>query len=505
MDVIVIALLAALCAILLIIMAVIIVRKDGGTRQLKELERLGAIFDSSFAGMDAVMRDEFARNRDESGKISRENREELAKSFINLSETLRRTISDLSDAQRTQFEIFSNQLKELTITLEGKSDSQRELFAFTSKEMREEQGKSFKSFEESFTQNVKLFNDRQREQYDDMNKLQESIRQKIDEQLTAIREESSKKLEEVRKTVDENLKDTVEKRFNDSFKLISERLEKVHQGLGEMQQLASGVGDLKRVFSNVKTKGTLGEIQLGSILEQILSPGQYEAQAMIKADSRECVDYVVKLPDKNSEDKMLLLPIDSKFPTEDYTRFLDAHEAVVSDDEMKRISGAFENAVKKCAKTIRDKYINPPVTTDFAIMFVPTEALYAEIVRRAELFENIQRAFKVTVVGPTNLAAFLNSLQMGFRTLAIERRTNEVWGLLGAVKTEFGKFGGVMDKIKKKLYSAVREVDTIGTRSRVIERTLRTVEELPAEQTALLLPDTETTENLNQSVDNDAD
>jgi len=505
MEIIIIALLVTLCVLAVIILAAC-VKNLGGVRLSKELERLRVIFDSNFARVDSVTRDEFARNRDESGKASRENREELAKSFTYLSETVRHAISGLSETQKTQFEIFSNQLKELTAMLDGKSDSQRELFAAISKEMREEQGKSLKSFEDSFTQNVKLFNDRQREQYDDMNKLQESIRQKIEEQLKAIREENSKKLEEVRKTVDENLKDTVEKRFNDSFKLISERLEKVHQGLGEMQQLASGVGDLKRVLTNVKTKGTLGEIQLGSILEQILSPGQYEPQAAIRPDSRECVDYVVKLPDKNSEDKMLLLPIDSKFPTEDYIRLLDAYDAAASDDEMKRISNAFESAVKRCAKGIHDKYINPPVTTDFAIMFVPTEALYAEVVRRPELFENIQRVFKVTVVGPTNLAAFLNSLQMGFRTLAIERRTNEVWGLLGAVKTEFGKFGGVMDKLKKKLDSAVKEVDTIGVRSRVIERTLRTVEELPAERSALLLSDTlETTEIPSPSTEDDAD
>jgi DNA recombination protein RmuC len=290
----------------------------------------------------------------------------------------------------------------------------------------------------------------------------------------------------MRKTVDDNLRDTVEKRFNDSFKLISERLEQVHKGLGEMQQLASGVGDLKRVLTNVKTKGNLGEIQLGSILEQILSPGQYEQQKSVKEGSLERVDYVVKLPDKNSLDKMLLLPIDSKFPTEDYQRLLDAYYAGFAEDELRRVGSAFEAAVRRCAKDIGDKYINPPVTTDFAIMFVPTEGLYAEIVRRADLFEHLQRTFKVTVVGPTNLAAFLSSLQMGFRTLAIERRSNEVWELLGAVKGEFGKFGAVLESIKKKIESASKEIDTAGVRSRAIERRLRTVEELPAQQSAML-------------------
>jgi DNA recombination protein RmuC len=283
------------------------------------------------------------------------------------------------------------------------------------------------------------------------------------------------------------LKDTVEKRFNDSFKLISERLEQVHKGLGEMQQLASGVGDLKRVLTNVKTKGNLGEIQLGAILEQILSPAQYEPQKSVKAGSQERVDYVIKLPDKNSMDKTLLLPIDSKFPTENYQRLLDAYDKGLAEEELKRISAAFESSVRKCAKDIHDKYLNPPVTTDFAIMFVPTEGLYAEIVRRPGLFETLQRSYKVTVVGPTNLAAFLSSLQMGFRTLAIERRSNEVWELLGAVKSEFGKLGNVLDNIKKKIDSAAQEIDNVGIRSRAIERKLRKVEELPPEQGVIVL------------------
>ncbi|MCL2684500.1 MAG: DNA recombination protein RmuC [Synergistaceae bacterium] len=428
MNIIIIALLAVICVVAVIIL-VLCIKKDDGAGLHEELDRRLTAFDSHFGRIDSAMRAEFAQNRDESSKASRESREELRISL--------------------------------------------------------------KSFEENFSQNVRNLNDRQREQYDDMNKRQDGLRQRIEEQLKEIRDESTKKLDEMRKTVDENLKDTVEKRFNDSFKLISERLEKVHQGLGEMQQLASGVGDLKRVLTNVKTKGIFGEIQLGSILEQILSPWQYEAQSPVRQGSNERVDYVIKLPDKNSDDKELLLPIDSKFPTGDYTQLLDTYDAVVSDDEMKRISGAFESTVKRCAKDIRDKYINPPVTTDFAIMFVPTEALYAEIVRRTELFENLQRTFKVTVVGPTNLAAFLNSLQMGFRTLAIERRSNEVWELLGAVKTEFGKFVGIMDKVKKRLDTAAREIDTIGVRSRAIERTLRNVEDLPVEKSAFLLADNE--------------
>jgi DNA recombination protein RmuC len=340
---------------------------------------------------------------------------------------------------------------------------------------------------DEFVRNREESNKAARESREELSIQQEKMKQAIEEQLKEIRNETEKKLDEMRKTVDEQLKDTVEKRFNESFKLISERLEQVHVGLGEMKQLANGVYDLKRVLTNVKTKGTMGEIQLGSILEQILSPNQFESQKTVKEGSQERVDYVIKLPDKNSMDKSLLLPIDSKFPTEDYQRLIDAYDAGLSANEIKNIANSFESSVKRFAKDIHDKYINPPVTTDFAIMFVPTEGLYAEIVRKPVLFEYIQRVYKVTIVGPTNLAAFLSSLQMGFRTLAIERRSNEVWEILGAVKTEFGKYGDVMENIKKKIDSAAREIDTVSTRSRAIERKLRSVEELPEKQDPLLL------------------
>ena len=349
---------------------------------------------------------------------------------------------------------------------------------------------SFEKFDpmirSEFVRNREENNRAARENREEQSIQQEKMRQAIDLQLKEIRAENEKKLEEMRKTVDENLKETVEKRFNESFKLISERLEQVHKGLGEMKQLASGVDDLRKVLINVKTKGNLGEIQLGSILEQIMSFNQFEAQKAVKEGSQERVDYVIKLPDKNSSDRTLLLPIDSKFPTEDYQRLLDAIEARIPDNEMRSVSNSFEASVKKCAKDIHDKYINPPVTTDFAIMFVPTEGLYAEIVRRTELFETLQRSFKVTVVGPTNLAAFLSSLQMGFRTLAIERRSNEVWEILGVVKTEFRKFGDVVDNIKKKIDSAAKEIDSVGTRTRAIERSLKSVSETQSEKQPLI-------------------
>ncbi|MDR3149429.1 MAG: DNA recombination protein RmuC [Oscillospiraceae bacterium] len=367
-------------------------------------------------------------------------------------------------------------------------DSQvRDEFERNRRELAHSFGVVSSALDSSLKQAIEMLTNSQTSQFNMFSSRQESLRAVIDVQLKEIRTETAKQLDDMRKTVDEHLKDTVEKRFNESFKMISERLEQVHRGLGEMQQLASGVGDLKRVLTNVKTKGNLGEIQLGAILEQILAPGQYEAQAQVKQNSQERVDYVIRLPDKNSADTVLLLPIDSKFPTEDYTRLLDAYDAGIGDEEVKRASGAFENAVRKCAKEISAKYINPPVTTDFAIMFVPTEGLYAEIIRRTSLFETVQREYRVTIVGPTNLSAFLSSLQMGFRTLAIERRSNEVWQLLGAVKTEFGKFGNVMDKIKKSIDEAAKQIDTVGTRSRQIERKLRTVEALPEMETITFL------------------
>lgn len=307
------------------------------------------------------------------------------------------------------------------------------------------------------------------------------IRGVVENKLQDIQEDNNKKLEEMRKTVDEKLQETVEKRFDNSFKIISERLEQVHKGLGEMQTLASGVGDLKKVLTNVKTRGNLGEIQLANILEEILSPQQFIQNAQVKKNSQQRVEFAIKLPNRNSVNQDLLLPIDSKFPIEDYLRFIEAINNLesTSKKEIENLSKQFESSVKRNAKEIRDKYINPPITTDFAIMFVPTESLYAEILRRPGLFEFLQREYKITVVGPTNLVAFLSSLQMGFKTLAIEKRSSEVWEILGAVKTEFGRFGKILDKTKKKLQEASNVIDSASVRSRVIERKLKTVQELP--------------------------
>jgi DNA recombination protein RmuC len=311
----------------------------------------------------------------------------------------------------------------------------------------------------------------------------------LNNRLHSLQEDNGKRLDEMRKVVDEKLQESVEKRFNESFKFISERLDLVHKGLGEMQSLASGVGDLKKVLTNVKTRGNLGEIRLGAILEQILSPEQYEQNAAVRPGSLERVEYVIKLPGRNGGGTPLLLPVDSKFPNEDYQRLMEAYEnaANLLPREMEGIVKQFEASVRKSAREIREKYICPPATTDFAILFVPTEGLYAEILRRTGLFEALQRDMKITVVGPANLAAFLSSLQMGFRTLAIEKRSSEVWEVLGAVKTEFGNFGVALEKTKKKLQEATNVIDQAGVRSRAIERKLRTVQELPVERTVEVL------------------
>jgi DNA recombination protein RmuC len=311
------------------------------------------------------------------------------------------------------------------------------------------------------------------------------VRATLENQLKAIQEDNAAKLEQMRATVDEKLHNTLETRLGQSFQLVSERLEAVQRGLGEMQSLATGVGDLKRVLTNVKTRGTFGEVQLGALLEQILIPDQYAANVATIPGSAERVEYAIRLPGSNG-DQPVWLPIDAKFPVEDYQRLLDAQEA--ADAEAALVAGrALETRVREEAKRIQSKYVAPPHSTDFAILFLPTEGLYAEVIRRPGLSDLLQRDYRITLAGPTTLTALLNSLQMGFRTLAIEKRSSEVWQLLAAVKTEFGKFAGVLEKTRKKLTEASNVIDQAGVRTRAIERKLRHVETLPGEQVQQLL------------------
>jgi DNA recombination protein RmuC len=288
--------------------------------------------------------------------------------------------------------------------------------------------------------------------------------------------------------VDEKLQGALEKRLGDSFKQVSERLEAVHKGLGEMQSLATGVGDLKRVLTNVKTRGGWGEVQLGALLEEVLSPDQFVRNHKVRENSGEVVEFAIKLPGRDdSGNSPVWLPIDSKFPLEDYQRLVDAQERA-DLEAVTEATKALRNRVKDCAKDIRDKYLNPPHTTDFGIMFLPTEGLYAEVVRLPGFIETLQRDYRVTISGPATFTAFLTSLQMGFQTLAIQKRSSEVWVLLSTVKQEFGRFGESLDAVKKKLEEATGKMDFVAQRARAVERKLRDVQELPSSQVAVQPP-----------------
>lgn len=315
----------------------------------------------------------------------------------------------------------------------------------------------------------------------------ELLRASVSGGLQQIQEDNSRKLDQMRQTVDEKLQGTLERRLGESFKLVSDRLEQVQKGLGEMQELANGVGDLRRVLTNVKTRGTWGEIQLGALLEQILTQEQYATNIAPKPGSAERVEFAIRLPGRDElESKSVWIPLDAKFPREDYERLLTAQELadpVLAEEAAKRL----EDQIRKCARDIRDKYICPPHTTDFAILYLPIEGLYAEVVRRSGLVDALQQSCRVVVAGPTTLSALLNALQMGFRTLAIQKRSSEVWKLLGAVKTEFARYSEHLESVQKKLHQASDSLEDAAKKSRLIQRRLKDVEELPASEAPALL------------------
>ena len=315
----------------------------------------------------------------------------------------------------------------------------------------------------------------------------DQIRTTLDTRVKQLQEGNEKKLEEMRKTVDEKLQGTLEKRLGESFKLVSERLEAVQRGLGEMQSLATGVGDLKRVLTNVKSRGTWAEVQLGAILEQFLAPGQYQKNVQTKKGSAEVVEFAVRLPGRPDDpESSVWLPIDSKFPQEDYLRLQEASDEGDAEG-VQKAADALARTLKLEAQKIHEKYLDPPGTTDFGIMFLATEGLYAEALRQPELVPQLQERFRIVVAGPTTLAAILSSLRMGFQTLAIEKRASEVWDVLGAVKTEFGKFGDVLVKVKRQLGTASKTIDEAESRTRAMERKLRSVQQLPEDDADTLL------------------
>jgi len=422
-------LLPALIIVLLIITVILLVKVSrlGG----QSLEPRLASLERMLERNERTLREELARGREEAQTLGRQGREESIGAVQTLGDGLLKRMSELAGLQKSQLDIFADQLKNLTSTNDSRMEKMRETLQI---------------------------------------------------RLQAIQEDNAKQLEQMRATVDEKLHDTLEKRLGESFKLVGDRLEQVQKGLGEMQTLANGVGDLKRVLTNVKTRGTFGEVQLGALLEQVLAPGQYAANVETRKGSGQRVEFAVRLPGRDgTEGSIVHLPLDAKFPQEDYLRLVEAQERadLLAAEEAGKL---LERAIRLAATDIRDKYLDPPQTTDFGIMFLPTEGLYAEVLRRPALADALQRDLKVLVAGPTTLAALLNSLQMGFRTLAIEKRSAEVWNLLGAVRTEFGKFGEMLDKTSKKLQEAGNHIEAAATRTRQMERKLKNVQALPSSE-----------------------
>lgn len=415
--------------------------KSGQAERLKSIENAIIKFDASLEKNEKSVKDELQRNRLEGAQTAKENREELARNLRFFSETNSANNKELNELISQKFSDFSKQQTELN---------------------------------RQSTENIK------------------EVKETIEKQLKDIREDNAQQLTEMRKTVDEKLQTTLEKRLGESFKQVSERLEQVHKGLGEMQTLATGVGDLKKVLSNVKTRGVLGEYQLENILEQLLTIDQYAKNVATKKGSQAHVEFAIKLPGKES-DEDVWMPVDSKFPIESYQLLLDAYD----EGDKTKIEGAQKlliKSVESFAKDISDKYLDPPHTTDFAIMFLPVESLYAEVLRHPGLFEKLQRQFRITITGPTTLSALLNSLQMGFRTLAVQKRSSEVWKILEAVKTEFSKFSEQLDKVDKQLNTASKSLNDLRlTRTNMMSRKLKdvgTIEAIEASE-VLELPSTQ--------------
>lgn len=399
-------------------------------------------------------------------RVNKEKNEWLTR-FDSLSSTLSR----LENSLKEDFRI--NREENAAIARENRFELNLGL-----KDFRESLERTVKNFQESFDRNVASFNNLQREKFDELEKKQNQLV-----------ESTEKKLEQVRETVDEKLQKTLNERLGQSFELVGKQLESVQKGLGEMQTLAHDVGGLKKVLSNVKLRGGIGEVQLAMLLEQVLAPEQYQANVQTKRGSGEAVEFALKLPGRDDSLEAVYLPIDAKFPKDKYEKMLDAYE-VADPALIEAASKDLERTIKLMAADIHNKYIDPPNTTDFAIMFLPFESIYAEVVRRSSLLEQLQREFKVLVTGPTTLAAILNSLQMGFRTLAIQKRSSEVWKILGAVKKEFESFGGMLEKAQKNIQTASNQIDEVmGKRTRAIQRRLKSVETINNDQANLFLPD----------------
>lgn len=406
-------------------------------------------------------------------------RQELGSNFMQFQQALATQLTSVATLQNNQIDSFAQQLSKLNEANAQQLEAMRQAITLQAQTGREEQATALKRFGDTLNQTLTTLTESNAQRMAE-------VRATLEAKIKDLQTDNGARLEEMRKTVDEKLHATLEQRLGESFKLVSDRLEKVHQGLGEMQQLAIGVGDLKRVLTNVKTRGTWGEVQLEMLLEQVLTPDQYAKNVETIPGSGARVEFAIKLPGSDNGNTPVWMPIDAKFPKEQYERLADAADRADADGVL--LAGReLETVVRNEAKKIAEKYLSPPLTTDFAILFLPTEGLYAEVMRRPGLADDLQRTHRVSIAGPSTLSALLNSLQMGFRTLALEKRSSEVWQVLGAVKTEFGKFGDVLAATKATLERAAKNIEQAETRSRQMTRKLKSVEALPSEAAQQLL------------------
>lgn len=528
-----------IAVLLLIAIILIIVFRNKGGSEIPQLQNKISDLQSGLGKLESGIKDDFRTNREENATIAKDNRTELnntLKDFkTELSDTLKniteqnqlalkeinKTLAEKVDAlitkvednnkanretlvaslkdftleQRNKFDELKQEHKDLTaktveqlekITgkVEEKLNNLNEQAKSDNNLMRDALVNAFKGFQETFDKNVKSFNDLQKEKFELLEAKQNDLVKGTETKLDIIRA-----------TVEEKLEKTLSERLGQSFETVGKQLIEVQKGLGEMQTIASDVGGLKKVLSNVKLRGSVGEVQLAMLLEQILAPSQYEANVKTKKGSAESVEFAIKLPGRSEDEKEIVyLPVDAKFPKDTYENLINAYENAIPDD-IEAASKNLETTIRKMAKDIRDKYIDPPNTTDFAIMFLPFESIYAEVIRRSALVDQLRDEYKITVAGPTTLMAILNSLQMGFRTLALQKRSSEVWKVLGSVKKEFESFGGLLEKAQKNIQTGLGQLDdVVGTRTRAIQRQLRNVESLPAVEAKNILPEITNTE-----------
>ncbi|HTB23748.1 MAG TPA: DNA recombination protein RmuC [Puia sp.] len=454
-------LLIIVCLLLVVAIILIIAFRSKNSTEIPQLKNQVSEILSELRKLESNLKDDFRINRQENGQIAKDNREELNNTLKNITEQ------------------SQNALRDINKTLEENNKKNRDDLTKNLKDFGLTLASSFEGFQLSFDKNVGSFNELQKEKFGQLEKKQDEM----------IRNTETK-LENIRSAVEEKLEKTLSERLGQSFETVSKHLMEVQKGLGEMQNLATDVGGLKKVLSNVKLRGGVGEVQLAMLLEQILAPNQYDANVCTKKGSSEPVEFAIKLPGRNEdENQFVYLPIDAKFPKDAYEQLIVAYENVIPD-EIEAASRNMETTIRKMAKDIRDKYIDPPGTTDFAIMFLPFESIYAEVIRRSALVDQLRDEFKISVAGPTTLLAILNSLQMGFRTLAIQKRSGEVWGVLASVKSEFDKFGGMLEKAQKNIQAGLGQLDdVVGTRTRAIQRQLRNVESLPVAEIKDILPE----------------